>query len=227
MARDVAFARVALSVHGFPAEIAHETGSRLGAEARWAAGVRVDRPLAAGDAVTIGGGVFEALHRPGHSESDTVFLDAANGIVISGDHLMRDHASMPMLDRPMDCASGYAEEAARCERLVRYRRSLTASLADLDGFVVPGHGPPFERPREAIASHLAFQDEQARRVLDLFAPGEALSACAVARRLWPRTAFSWPWLSASTIVGLLGRLAADELLVPTPLADGVTGYRPR
>jgi glyoxylase-like metal-dependent hydrolase (beta-lactamase superfamily II) len=225
--RDVAFAAEALERHGFPPTVARETGARLGREARWATGVRVDRRLATGDAVAIGSGTFEVLHRPGHSETDTVFLDAENGIVISGDHLMRDHASMPMTDRPIGALDRFSEEAARCERLVAYRRSLTASLDDLDGFVVPGHGAPFERPHEAIARHLAFQEEQARKVLDLFAPGEALSACAVAERLWPRTAFTWPWLSASTILGLLGWLAADERLVPTRLDGDLIGYRPR
>lgn len=225
--RDVAFAAVALECHGFPPDVAHETGARLGREARWAAGVHVDRRLAPGDVVEIGGGSFEALHRPGHSESDTLFVDAENGVVISGDHLMRDHASMPMTDRPIGTLDRFSEEAARCERLVLYRRSLTASLDDLDGFVVPGHGAPFERPRDVIARHLAFQEEQARKVLDLFAPGKTVSACAVARRLWPRTAFTWPWLSASTILGLLGWLAAEERLVPARLDGDLIGYRPR
>lgn len=225
VARDVAFARVALRVHGFPVAIAEETSTRLQAEAGWAGAVRVDRRLAVGDVVTIGSGSFAVLHRPGHSETDTVFLDARNGVAISGDHLMRDHASMPMFDRPIGVTSGFAEEAARCERLLAYRDSLTASLDDLDGLMIPGHGEPFEQPRAVIGRHLAFQDEQARQVLGLFGAGETLSACAVAERLWPRTAFRWPFLSASTILGALGRLAAEERLAPVALDGAAIAWR--
>lgn len=228
VARDVAFARVALRVHGFPAAIADESGARLQSEAGWAGAVRVDRRLAVGDVVAIGSGRFEVLHRPGHSETDTVFVDAVNGVAISGDHLMRDHASMAMFDRPIDTVTGFAAEARRCERLLRYRRSLAESLHDLDGLMIPGHGEPFDRPREVIGRHLAFQDEQARQVLDLFGCGETLSACAVAERLWPRTAFRWPFLSASTTLGVLGRLAAEERLAPVALdGDAIAWRRPR
>ncbi len=226
--RDVTFARAALHLHGFPAEIADETGARLGAEAGWAGAVDVDRRLAAGDVVAIRSGSFEVLHRPGHSETDTVLLDADNGVAISGDHLMRDHASMAMFDRPIGVTDGFTAEAARCERLLTYRASLAASLRDLDGLTIPGHGEPFEHPREVIGRHLAFQDEQARQVLGLFGRGETLSACAVAGRLWPRTAFAWPFLSASTILGVLGRLAAEERLVQIALdGDAIAYRRPR
>lgn len=228
VARDVAFARAALRLHGFPAAVAEETGERLRAEADWAGAVRVDRRLAVGDVVAIGSGRFEVLHRPGHSETDTVFLDAEHGVAISGDHLMRDHASMAMFDRPIGATSRYAAEAARCERLLAYRDSLAASRDDLDGLMIPGHGEPFERPREEIGRHLAAQDEQAREVLGLFGAGETVSARAVAERLWPRTAFRWPFLSASTILGVLGRLAAEGRLTAVALdGDAIAWRRPR
>ncbi|MDW5593152.1 MBL fold metallo-hydrolase [Conexibacter stalactiti] len=227
MARDFAFARVALELHGFGAEVAARAERELEAEARWAAAVRIDRSVAPGDVVEIGAGAFDVLHRPGHSETDTVFADARRGIVISGDHLMRDHASMPMFDRPIGVLADFAEEAARCARLLDYRRSLARSRGDLDGLVIPGHGDCFDAPRDVIDRHLAFQDLQAREALELFGRGETLTACALAERLWPRTALEWAFLSASTVLGLLGRLEAEEKLARVTLDDGRVGYRSR
>jgi hypothetical protein len=121
--------------------------------------------------------------------------------------------------------TGFDAEAVRCDRLVAYRSSLAESLHDLDGLVLPGHGASFEAPREVIARHLASHDAQAEKVLGLLDASEASTARRVAERLWPRTALTWPFLSACTVLGVLGWLEAERRVERTALEDGLVGYR--
>ena len=97
---------------------------------------------------------LRVLHRPGHSPSDTVFLDEERGILLAADHLIAHISSNPLLARPLDAGEDYCRATARrrwsptwprCERT----RAMELSL------VLPGHGQP-------ITDHVALIDERFR-----------------------------------------------------------------
>ena len=105
------------------------------AERRLGRGVRVDRPLAEGEEIRLAGRRLMAHHRPGHSPTDTLFVDPDARVALAGDHLIGHVSSNPVLHRQWG-------EDPRGSALIAYLRSLDATAAmDLD-LVLPGHGEP-------------------------------------------------------------------------------------
>ena len=60
---------------------------------------------------------LRVLHRPGHSPSDTVFLDESRSILLAADHLIAHISSNPLLARPLD-ASRRLRPAPRPQALI-------------------------------------------------------------------------------------------------------------
>jgi glyoxylase-like metal-dependent hydrolase (beta-lactamase superfamily II) len=119
-----------------------------------------------------------ALHRPGHSDTDTVFLDQAHRVLIAGDHLLAGISSNAVVSRPVGPWDG-----RRPRTLLTYRESL-AKTRELDvDLVLGGHGPPITDHRALIDERLAAQEERAARILELLEPG-ARSAHQVATDLF-------------------------------------------
>ena len=63
---------------------------------------QVTVPLREGTELTLRDRTLHALHRPGHSPSDTVFWDEQRQILIAGDHLLVRISSNPLISRPLD-----------------------------------------------------------------------------------------------------------------------------
>ncbi|EFK06110.1 metallo-beta-lactamase domain protein [delta proteobacterium NaphS2] len=85
----------------------------------------VDRKLAGGEALEIGGATWQVIHIPGHSAGSIALYDSANNILIPGDTVYADHA-IGRFD--LHGASG-----------PQLKNSLLA-LADLDvNILLPGH----------------------------------------------------------------------------------------
>ena len=49
---------------------------------------------------------LQVLFRPGHSPSDTIFLDRQRRLLIAADHLLKHISSNPLITRPRDGVSG-------------------------------------------------------------------------------------------------------------------------
>ena len=60
---------------------------------------------------------LQALHRPGHSPSDTVFWDAERRILIAADHLIAHISSNPLISRPLDGSGRAAAGAGHLHRV--------------------------------------------------------------------------------------------------------------
>ena len=96
---------------------------------------------------------LRVLHRPGHSPSDTVFLDEERRMLLAADHLIAHISSNPLLARPLGAEPD--PTGPRPQALITYMRSLEATRElDLD-LVLPGHGRP-------ITDHVALIDERFR-----------------------------------------------------------------
>ena len=82
------FATATMLRHGVSEEVARALQSVSLAYRGWGAGASVDRALSDGEVLEFAGRSLEVCFRPGHSATDTVFLDRERRILIGGDHLL-------------------------------------------------------------------------------------------------------------------------------------------
>ena len=131
------------------------------------------RPLDDGEVIEFRDRRLQALHRPGHSPSDTVFWDEERQILIAADHLIAHISSNPLIARPLDGSD------AATQALVTYIESMRKTREMPAEIVLSGHGEP-------ITDHVALIDERLAKTRA--AQGEDLQADrrAAAQRLRDR-----------------------------------------
>ncbi|MCW3048435.1 MAG: fold metallo-hydrolase [Solirubrobacterales bacterium] len=157
------FADDLLARHG--ASVAASGAAVYRGDLDFAAAVATDRPLRDGHVLEFAGGALRVLHRPGHSPSDTVFLDETRRLMLGADHVMAKR-SVAIMAPPLD--GGAVVQRPRA--LADYRASLGATEAlDVD-LVLPGHGEPVRDPHGTIAKRLRGYERMTARV------GEAVDA---------------------------------------------------
>lgn len=174
--------------HGVHPDVALAVRSTGAARRRWAAQTHVDRRLADGEGLLLANRRFSVSHRPGHSATDTVFLDLDSRLLIGGDHLLERVSSNALVDGP------------DAKPLLVYRRSLRATRNTEVEAVLPGHGGVVRSHRELIDRRLTEQDARAAAILAVLNRGP-MSAHEVALELFGRVALEQPFLTLSEILG--------------------------
>jgi glyoxylase-like metal-dependent hydrolase (beta-lactamase superfamily II) len=139
---------------------------------------------------------FEVHHRPGHSPSDTVFFDAADGTLMAGDHLIKHISSNPLISRPLDGS----DPGERPHALLTYMASLRATREMPVREVLPGHGDAFDGHAELIDQRFALHERRARKIHGLL-EAEPLSAHEIAQALWGTVAVTQAYLTLSEVLG--------------------------
>jgi glyoxylase-like metal-dependent hydrolase (beta-lactamase superfamily II) len=160
----------------------------------WGSHVAVTRPLDDGGALELGDRRLEVLHRPGHSPSDTVFLDEERKILIAADHLLPKISSNPLLARPLDGSS------ERPQALVTYIESLRKTREMPAEIVLPGHGEPITDHVELIDSRFAGYDRRKEKFHRLIAE-RPRNAYELAQALWGNVAVTQAFLTLSEVIG--------------------------
>src|SRR5438876_10757312 len=102
---DDRFAEAIMLRHGIPREVVTALRAVSGSFRAWGSPVQVTRPLAHGSELALRDRTLRVLHRPGHSPSDTVFLDQSRSILLAADHLIKHISSNPLLARPLGTPS--------------------------------------------------------------------------------------------------------------------------
>ena len=156
--------------------------------------VPVDTPLAAGSTVRFGGIEFEVHHRPGHSPSDTIFVEPGGGLCFGGDHLLSHISSNPLVARPLDGSKG------RTRSLIDYADSLRRTREMDISLMLSGHGEPIIDHRSLIDSYLKAQDRRRAKVLGIIQE-EPRTAHAIASAIWGDVAVTQAYLTMSEVVG--------------------------
>src|SRR5206468_931161 len=129
---------------------------------------------------------LEVHFRPGHSPSDTVFLDAERKILLGADHLLAHISSNPLISR----LPGSEE---RPQSLVVYLESLRRTRAmDLD-LVLPGHGDPITDHRTLIDERFELHRRRAEKLYDLIAE-RSRTAYELAQAMWGNVAVTQAYL---------------------------------
>ena len=203
------FARDVMLRHGIPEDVVSALGSVSRAFRAWGARADVTRVLHHGDRLQLRDRALDVFHRPGHSPTDTIFLDSSRKMLIAADHLLAHISSNPIITRPRDGSTG------RPRALMIYLQSLQATREmDVD-LVLPGHGDPITDHRALIDARFRMHRRRADKLHGLI--GERpRSAYELAQALWGNIAVTQAYLTLSEILGhtdiLLdeGRVAESE-----------------
>jgi glyoxylase-like metal-dependent hydrolase (beta-lactamase superfamily II) len=205
MAADDEFAQRIMRSSGVPADLATVLGSVGSAFRAFGSGGHVGRPLHDGDTLPLRDRTLRALHRPGHSPSDTVFWDEQRRLLLGGDHLLGHISSNPLVSRPL---SGDADGRPRA--LIGYIDSMLATRQLPAELVLPGHGDPITDHAELIDARLRMHDRRARKMLGMLAE-RPLSAYELALKMWGNVAVTQAYLTISEVLGHMDLLARDGL----------------
>jgi glyoxylase-like metal-dependent hydrolase (beta-lactamase superfamily II) len=223
---DDRFSQALMLRHGIPPEIVTALRAVSASFRAWGSAVEVTRTLADGSELKLRDRTLRVLHRPGHSPSDTVFLDERSeigqpSILFAADHLIAHISSNPLLTRPLGVDAEHG--GPRPQALITYMASLEQTRAmDLE-LVLPGHGRP-------ITDHVALIDERfrmhrrrAERIRRLIA-SQPRTAHEIAQELWGNVAVTQAYLTLSEVLGHVDLLLADGVVVEGE-QDGVVRFR--
>jgi glyoxylase-like metal-dependent hydrolase (beta-lactamase superfamily II) len=197
--RDDELAESLMLRHGIPRDVVIALRSMSRAFRAWGGSAPVDRRLADGDSLEFAGRTLQALHRPGHSPSDTVFWDAERRELIGGDHLIGHISSNPLIARPLGGKSG-EPGAGRPRALMTYMRSLRETRAMPVATVLPGHGEPVTDHVKLIDERFALHERRAAKINGLIAE-QPMSAYEIAQSLWGNVAVTQAYLTLSEVLG--------------------------
>jgi glyoxylase-like metal-dependent hydrolase (beta-lactamase superfamily II) len=190
MAAQDRFAGEVMLRHGIPEDVVAALQSVSQAFRAWGARARITRPLRDGEGIELRDRTLEVHFRPGHSPTDTVFLDADRRMLIAADHLLKHISSNPIITRPPD---GSRE---RPQALVTYLDSLRRTREmDVD-LVLPGHGEPITDHRALIDERFALHRRRADKLHRLIVE-RARTAYDLAQALWGNIAVTQAYLTLS------------------------------
>lgn len=218
---DQAFAEETMLAHGVPREIVLAGRAASASLRAWSDPVAIERPLAEQERIELADRSLRVLLRPGHSPSDTIFLDEERRLAFGGDHLLAEISSNPTLARSLGAS---ARPPHRRERsLPAYLRSLEATRSLPVSVILPGHGEPITGHAELIESRLRLHERRARKILQLLGEEET-TAHALARRMWKELAITQAYLTLSELIGHLD-LLEDSGHVLASEREGLIRYR--
>jgi glyoxylase-like metal-dependent hydrolase (beta-lactamase superfamily II) len=226
------FAERLMLRHGIPPEIVTALRAVSAGFRAWGSAVEVTRPLADGGALELRDRTLRVLHRPGHSPSDTVFLDDRSelgepSILLAADHLIAHISSNPLLARPLrtDSVGGApAEEydGPRPQALITYMASLEKTRAMELAVVLPGHGQPITDHAALIDERFRLHQRRAEKMLRLIA-AQPRTAHEIAQELWGNVAVTQAFLTLSEVLGHVDLLLRDGLVVEEE-REGVVSF---
>jgi glyoxylase-like metal-dependent hydrolase (beta-lactamase superfamily II) len=212
---DDRFAQRVMLRHGIPVDVIAALRSVSASFRRWGAAVEVTRPVRDGEELRLRDRTLRVLHRPGHSPSDTVFLDdrseiGRGAIMFAADHLIEHISSNPLLARPLDAGPDFTGPRPRA--LVDYIASLERTRAMDLSLVLSGHGPPIADHATLIDSRLYMHRRRAERIHGLIA-AQPLTAHEIAVELWGNVAVTQAYLTLSEVLGHVDLLLDEHRVV--------------
>ncbi len=192
--RDDEFAVALMLRSGIPEETARALQSVSRSFRGWGSRAVVTKPLEDGQLLPFAGRTLQALHRPGHSPSDTVFWDEERKILIAADHLIAHISSNPLISRPLDGSD------QRPQALVTYIESLRRTREMPAEIVLSGHGEPIVDHVALIDDRLAKHERRKEKIYELIAE-QPRSGFELAQAIWGNVAVTQAFLTLSEVIG--------------------------
>jgi glyoxylase-like metal-dependent hydrolase (beta-lactamase superfamily II) len=197
--RDDELAEALMLRHGIPRDVVIALRTMSRSFRAWGGSAPVDRRLADGEELEFAGRTLQALHRPGHSPSDTLFWDAERRVAIGGDHLIGHISSNPLISRPLGGKSGEPGDG-RPRALMTYIRSLRETREMPIELVLPGHGDPVTDHARLIDDRFALHERRAAKIAGLIAE-RPMTTYEIAQSLWGNVAVTQAFLTLSEVLG--------------------------
>jgi glyoxylase-like metal-dependent hydrolase (beta-lactamase superfamily II) len=195
MAADDEFADAIMARHGIPEDVRYALRAVAATFRAWGAPATVTRALRDGEVLALRDRELRVHHRPGHSPTDTVFVDESRGLALGGDHLIKHISSNPLITRPLDGDTGERPQA-----LVTYLDSMARTREmDLE-LVLPGHGEPIDDHRALIDERFRLHERRAEKLRGLIAE-RPRSAYELAQAMWGNVAVTQAYLTLSEVLG--------------------------
>jgi glyoxylase-like metal-dependent hydrolase (beta-lactamase superfamily II) len=200
--RDRAFAHALMAHHGVPEEVVADDEGFWDFIRGSSEDFRADVRLADGEHIQAGGRSLRVVARPGHSTTDTLFVDDRDALAFGGDHLLSRISSNTEINAPDRAQDGRAR--SRVRYLDNLRRTAQMPLTRL----LTGHGAPVTDHARLVDARLLDHHRRCERIVAILQDGPN-TAFAIANRLWPvRTVTAQPLLVVWEVVGHLELLLA-------------------
>jgi glyoxylase-like metal-dependent hydrolase (beta-lactamase superfamily II) len=178
--------------NGIPEEVTAALRSVSRSFRAW--GSQVTKPLADGEEVAFRDRTLQAIHRPGHSPSDTVFWDEERRILIAADHLIAHISSNPLISPPLDGSE------KRPQALVTYIESMRKTREMPAEIVLSGHGEPITDHVALIDNRIAGHNRRKEKIYKLIAE-QPRSGYELAQAIWGNVAVTQAFLTLSEVIG--------------------------
>ena len=180
--------------NGIPEEVTVALRSVSRSFRGWGSHVTVTKPLDDGEEIVFKDRALQAIHRPGHSPSDTVFWDAERKILIAADHLIGHISSNPLISRSLDGAE------QRPQALVTYIESMRRTREMPAKIVLSGHGEPITDHVALIDDRIAKHERRKEKIYKLIAE-QPRSGFEIAQEIWGNVAVTQAFLTLSEVIG--------------------------
>jgi glyoxylase-like metal-dependent hydrolase (beta-lactamase superfamily II) len=202
--------------NGIPEEVTVALRSVSRSFRGWGSHVEVTHPLEDGQVLPFSNRTLQALHRPGHSPSDTVFWDEERRILIAADHLIAHISSNPLISRPLE------DTGKRPQALVTYIESMRRTREMPAEIVLSGHGEPIVDHVALIDERIAKHERRKEKIYKLIAE-RPRSGFDIAQALWGNVAVTQAYLTLSEVIGHAD-LLVNEGRVREVVDDDVVRY---
>lgn len=180
-----------------------------------------DLVLSDGDTVRAGDRTLRTVFRPGHSTTDTLYVDTESDVAFVGDHLLAKITTGAEL-MPTELP-GDERRRALMEYLGNLRKTQVMPLRRC----YPGHGPTIDDHGALIEDRIAFHAVRLDRIHRLVGDG-CSSAFDISRQLWSEeVAASSPVLVVWEVLGHLDMLVNRGLVLEEVDDRGVHRFRAR
>jgi glyoxylase-like metal-dependent hydrolase (beta-lactamase superfamily II) len=186
---------------GFAAALRERCGAPVMAHAETAARVDfvVDRHLADGDTLDLGGGVeIRAVFTPGHAPGHLVFFEPRSGIAHAGDMVAGEGTILIDPDHDGDMTV-YLASLRRLGEIGATR-------------LVPAHGPVLHDPRGVVDHFIRHRLAREAKVVAAIGPQGSTFDDVLARAYDDTPRFVWP-LAMKSLEAHLRKLVADGIVV--------------
>jgi glyoxylase-like metal-dependent hydrolase (beta-lactamase superfamily II) len=213
-AGDRAFSRELMRHHGVPESVIEANEGFWDYIRDTSAPFETDVVLSDGDVIAAGGRDLRVLARPGHSTTDTLFVDERSGTAFVGDHLLAGISSNAEIV-PVAEPTG-SRPRARIEYLANLKRTASMPLK----LLLTGHGDPVNDHVALVRRRFSEHRRRCRRILDVLEQGPA-QAYGIAGHLWSaRTVTEQPLLVVWEVLGHLDLLLDERRVSEQKLDDG-------
>jgi glyoxylase-like metal-dependent hydrolase (beta-lactamase superfamily II) len=216
VARDRVFSRELMRSHGVPDSLFEPTDALWDYIGRTAERFDADIRLREGDAVRAGGRELRVTARPGHSATDTLFVDERARVAFVGDHLLAKISP----NTEIYSVAGHGRSRSRLDYLSGLRRTARMPLRRF----LPGHGPGLHSARERVQREFSQHLRRCRRVIGILEERPA-TAFEIGRNLWQeRIVREQPLLVVWEVLGHLDLMLAIGIAQERADADGQWRY---